>query len=234
MKNMNYSTLILLMDGDRDTMRANRASLELEGYQVLEADTLEKGRTIAEDKKPDLIVLDIMLPDGNGLNYCRELREQSGVRILFLSALNTKADVIEGLQSGGDDYIAKPYLIDELVARVQALLRRGALTRMEDTPLCVGRLELHLLSRRAYLHGENLFLRAKEFSLLELLVKNRERYMPADEIYTTLWDADALNDVRTIKEHISRLRHKLEGSGATIESARGRGYQLKIADSKIR
>lgn len=216
---------ILLVEDDPDILRANRMALELEGYRVLAAETLQKGREAVAREKPDLIVLDITLPDGNGLAYCRELRGVSGVRVLFLSALGTKEDTIAGLRAGGDDYIAKPYLMDELLARVEALLRRGRLFAADEALLRFGALTLNLAAHRALLHGMDLLLEPKEFALLEALVKNHDRYTTAKELYETVWGMDALEDVRTVRVRVSGIRPKL-GGAFDIESKRGDGYRL--------
>jgi len=221
---------ILLVEDDLSILRVNRMALEMEGYRVLEAETLAAGREAVESENPDLIVLDITLPDGSGLEYCRELRGKSGVRILFLSALSAKEDSIAGLQAGGDDYIPKPYLVDELLAHVEALMRRGRLTGMEDAPLRVGALEINFTSRRVLLHGADLLLKPKEFALLEILARSRDRYFTAEELYEKVWGMDAEGDVRTVHAHIYSLRQKLgEDSQIVIELKRGSGYQMKIA-----
>lgn len=219
---------ILIVEDDHDIRSANCAALKLEGYLVMEADTLTKGRSLVEEFSPDLIILDILLPDGNGLRYCEELRGKSGIRILFLSALNTKADSLAGLRAGGDDYISKPYDMDELLLRVEALLRRGKLIGLEEQVLRLGGLELDFVSRRALLNGRDILLRPKEFALLEILAHNYGRTVAIHELYEKVWGMDAAGDVRTVKEHISRIRSKLgENSTFSIVSERGRGYCLE-------
>ena len=216
---------ILLVEDDANILRANRGALDMEGYRVVTAQTLAQAKECVEKREPDLIVLDIMLPDGNGLEYCRELRGNSGVRILFLSAKNEPADLIAGLQAGGDDYISKPYLMAELMARIEALLRRGRLVEMAEPPLRLGPLEMNFVSRRARLDGRDLLLSTKEFTLLELLVRARCRYLSATELYEKVWGMDAVGDIRTVKVHISSIRRKLGGSFA-IEVGRKEGYRL--------
>lgn len=221
-------TTILIVEDDYDILNANKEAMELEGYKVATANTLEKGRKIAEECAPDLIILDILLPDGNGLKYCAELRGKSGIRILFLSALNAKADVLAGLKAGGDDYMSKPYDMEELVLRVDALLRRGSLIKSENSSLKLNGLEINLINRRAFLNGQDLLLSPKEFTLLEILIKNNGSHVSSKELYMKVWGMNPTNDVRTVKEHISRLRNKLgENSGFTILSKRGKGYRLQ-------
>lgn len=224
-------TAILIIEDDYDIRSANRAALELEGYQVMEADTLSKGRQIVEDSLPDLILLDILLPDGNGLQYCEDLRGKSGVRILFLSALNTKSDLLAGLRAGGDDYMAKPYDMDELLLRVESLLRRGKLTGLDEPAIHLYGLKMNFVSRRALLNGRDLLLKPKEFALLEILVRSHGRTVSVEELYERVWNMDAAGDVRTVKEHISRIRRKLgEKSTLFIMSERGKGYRLEACN----
>lgn len=210
-------------------LRTNRTALKLEGYRVLEADTLAKGRKMTEQENPDLILLDILMPDGNGLEYCRDYLGKNGARILFLSALNTKEDVIAGLRAGGDDYIAKPYLMEELLARVEALLRRGRLIKMEEPPLRIGALELKFAPRQAYLNGNQLSLTPMEFTMLEYLSRHMGDYVTAEELYAKIWGMDTAGDVRTVWEHVSRIRNKL-GKTAPVDivSERGKGYRLAV------
>lgn len=216
--------LILLIEDDPDIASANRIMLELEGYSVIEARTLKKGKELVENASPDLVVMDIMLPDGNSLDYCRELRGKSGVRILFLSALGTKEDIVEGLRAGGDDYLAKPYIMDELILRIQALMRRG---NMEQDETNDEGLTFNSLSNQAFYDGKDLMLKPKEYAVLELLNKNRDYYLSAEEIYSAVWNIDGGDDLSTVHNHIYSLRKKLAGTVFSIELKRGRGYQLK-------
>lgn len=216
--------LILLIEDDPDIASANKIMLELEGYSVIEARTLKKGKELVESASPDLVVMDIMLPDGNSLEYCRELRGKSGVRILFLSALGTKEDIIKGLRAGGDDYLAKPYIMDELILRIQSLMRRG---NMNQTDGNKGRLTFNSLSNQAFCDGKDLMLKPKEYAVLELLDQNRDYYLSAEEIYSAVWNAEGGDDLSTVHNHIYSLRKKLSGRGFLIELKRGRGYRLK-------
>ncbi len=227
-------TLILIVEDDHDILYTNQAALELEGYTVMTADTLAKGRSIAEEFSPDLIVLDIMLPDGSGLSYCEELRGINGVRILFLSALNTREDSLAGLRAGGDDYIAKPYDMEIFMARVEALLRRGKLIGADEPSIKIGGLELYFTSRRAMQNGRDILLKPKEFAVLEILMQNYGKAVDVNELYKKIWGLEPLEDIRTVREHISRIRSKLgPDSVLSIVSQRARGYRLLyIEDEK--
>jgi DNA-binding response OmpR family regulator len=186
--------LILVVEDDKNISRATRAMLELEGYRVFTAGTLAEGEALTEKYNPDLTVLDIMLPDGNGLDYCRTLRSRSnGGRILFLSALNTHEDVINGLRAGGDDYLAKPYLTDELLLRIKALLRRGRIDA--DKPDGTGPLVWNRLSRQVSAKGRDLLLTPREYAVLELLCGEPGRYFTPEEIYKAVWNAEPLENL---------------------------------------
>lgn len=216
--------LILLIEDDPDIACANRIMLELEGYRVIEARTLKKGRELVESASPDLVVMDIMLPDGNSLDYCRELRGKSGVRILFLSALGTKEDVVEGLRAGGDDYLAKPYIMDELILRIQSLMRRGNIGQDERNSYG---LYFNTISNQVFYNGKDLMLKPKEYAVLELLNQNRDFYLSAEEIYSAVWNVNGGDGVSTVHNHIYSLRKKLTDTEFSIELKRGRGYRLK-------
>lgn len=216
--------LILLIEDDPDIASANKIMLELEGYSVIEARTLKKGKELVESASPDLVVMDIMLPDGNSLDYCRELRGKSGVRILFLSALGTKEDIVEGLRAGGDDYLAKPYIMDELLLRIQSLMRRG---NMNQNDINQDGLTFNSLSNQAFYDGKDLMLKPKEYAVLDLLYKNRDFYLSAEEIYSAVWNTEGGDDLSTVHNHIYSLRKKLAGTRFSIELKRGRGYRLK-------
>jgi DNA-binding response OmpR family regulator len=224
---MNQAT-ILMVEDDPIILRTNREVLEMEGYRVLEAENLTAGRSIIEREPPDLIILDIMLPDGNGLEYCEELRGKSSVPILFLSALGSYKDIASGLHAGGDNYLAKPYDMEVFLAQIEAMLRRSRLAVQEETDLYFGTLKLDTVSRRAFLNNEDLLLKPREFSLLEVLLKNNNSFVPAEKLYEKAWGMNAADDTRTVKEHISRLRKKLgDSSPVSIESERGKGYCMK-------
>lgn len=221
---------ILMIEDNLELLRINRAELEDEGYRVFEATTLEQGNKLAREIRPDLILLDILLPDGNGLEYCREHLYKCDASILFLSALNTKEDVIKGLRAGGDDYIAKPYLMEEMLARVEALLRRRRPLEMSWQNDTFGALKLNHTSSRAYYKEHDLLLTPMEYKLLELLI-NQNQYIMAKEIYEKLWDLEAV-DIRPVKQLVRRLREKLSDTGLAIETKRGWGYKIVI-NSKV-
>lgn len=180
-------TTLLIVEEDANILNANSSALELEGYRVETAKSLREARAAVEAFAPDLILMDILLPDGNGLQYCQELRGESSVRILFLSARCAKADVLAGFRAGCDDYLVKPYDMDELILRVGALLRRGRTAGPDESQLVLGRLTLNRTAMRATQDGCDLMLKPKEFAILCLLAENRGRTLSAKEMYTNIW-----------------------------------------------
>lgn len=223
---MTSKATILMIEDNPDILRANAAELRMENYRVLEADTLEAGRALAQRERPDLILLDILLPDGSGLDYCRELFGQNAPRILFLSAMNTPEDVIAGLRAGGDDYMTKPYIMGELLARIEAILRRARTAAPQPQTLRIGSLELNTAAGRAYLAGEDLLLTPKEYAVLEALLARRGQFIASAQLYRLVWGMEAV-DTRPIRQHIRRLREKLgENAPVLIESEQGSGYRI--------
>ena len=219
---------ILLVEDDRTVLEENRRRLAAEGYRVSAADSVSAARKLCSDGPPDLAVLDILLPDGSGLDLCRELRAVTPVPVLFLTSLSDRKQVVDGLRAGGDDYLTKPYHLEELAARVGALLRRVELLRASSEPLEQDGLRLDLIRQRAYWEERDLLLKPKEFQLLALLMKHRNRYSTTEELYTGVWGQTAV-EPRPVVVHLSGLRMKLEQAGCTldVEHVRGRGYRVR-------
>ena len=212
---------ILLVEDNAEIQIANKDMLELLGYTVTLAMNLAEARSALKNEAPDVIVLDIMLPDGNGLDFLAELRAQSQIPVLMLTALGTSDDTVVGFSIGADDYIAKPYDYKVLAARIEALLRRAE--RMPEV-LQKGTLRLDVLASRAFLRGENLQLTQKEFTMLLFFTQNEGKIISGDYLYEKVWNA-ALNDSTVaLKNALSRLRKKLDDSDYTISALRGRGY----------
>ena len=217
---------ILLVEDNPHIMKVNRGMLEKAGYRVLCAETVTGAQALLEKESPHLLVLDIMLPDGDGLALCRELKKTRSVPILFLSAMNTNEDIIAGLRAGGDDYLPKPYDLDVLVARVEARLRSSEALPRE---LHFGALKLDTLAMAGYLNGEDLLLTPKEFAVLLLLVENAERVVDKEEIFTVVWGQTLNDDNAALWMLISRLKKKLkpDQTGLNISTHRGKGYMLE-------
>lgn len=216
---------ILLVEDNPDIIKINRYALTMRGYRVLEARTIEQGRELLERENPNLIILDILLPDGSGLSLCEEIRKNSGLPILFLSALGENQNIVDGLLRGGDDYLPKPYDLDVLLARVEALLRRVVC----GTEVIVrrGALTLDTVSQCAMVNGRDILLTPKEFAILLYFVRNEGREVKAEQLYKAAWRQPMKNDTRAVKTAVSRMRKKLEPTGMQITFERGAGYRFK-------
>lgn len=226
---MSQKTVLLVEDNPK-LMKANRGALSMRDFRVLEAATLQEARLALETETPDSFVLDIMLPDGDGRDFCMELRERYGMKapILFLTALKEGPDMDRGYDAGATDYLTKPFDLNHLVRKVTAQIEQYEQARRDATEFSAGGLRLDYVSRRAYLDEKDLLLKAKEYALLELLIKNRGRYITAEELFERVWDMKPEQDLRTIKVHVSGLRRKLgDNAPVTIESERGKGYRIQ-------
>ena len=218
---------ILLVEDNPHIMKINAQMLSARGYEVYKAFSASECRQIMEWNHVQLVVLDIMLPDGDGLELCRELKNKYHVPILFLSALGENQDVVDGLRAGGDDYLAKPYDLEVLAARVEARLRQE---NARNRYVSYGNLKLDTLSRCGYLNDRDLLLTQKEFSVLLLLTRNAENTVSRQEVLREIWNFETEDGNNALWTLISRLRKKLEAAGARLEisSKRGDGYMLEL------
>jgi DNA-binding response OmpR family regulator len=217
------SRLVLLVEDNEQIMAGNKRFLERQGFDTAAALTLAGARDYMENHSPDVVVLDIMLPDGSGLDFIGELRESkhSGIPVLLLTGLTTKQDIVRGLKAGGDDYLTKPYDFSELLARIEALLRRSA--RMPEKVI-KGRLSLDITTNVAMLDGTDLQLTPKEFTLLLIFIQNEERVMSREYLYERGWSRPMAGDSQAVRKTVSNLRDKIEGSGYQIVWSRGEGW----------
>lgn len=217
---------ILLVEDNPHIMKINAEMLTMRGYEILKATTIAQCIEILRWHPVDLIVLDIMLPDGNGVDLCRRLKKHYPVPILFLSALSDNEDVVEGLRAGGDDYLAKPYDLEVFVARIEARLRSSTESRRY---LCYGCLKLDTLALCGYICGKDMLLSQKEFSVLFLLAQNAGKAVSISEIVHEVWGPETESGTRALWTLISRLRKKLESEKTRLEisSQRGGGYILE-------
>jgi DNA-binding response OmpR family regulator len=214
---------ILLVEDNREIQEVNKNMLLRHGgYHIRLAKNLAEARKQITKARPDIIVLDITLPDGSGLDFLEELRRDTEIPVLLLTALDEPSDVVKGLQTGGDDYLTKPYNNAELLARIETILRRAS---HPPKTLTKGRLTLNMISGMAFVNGKDLLLSHKEFAVLLLLVQNEGKTVSMEYLFKEVWGMP-MNDNRTLKKHISELRKKLEDetSGCEIENVRGEGY----------
>ncbi len=221
---------ILVVEDDSAILMGVARNLEFEGHTVDSATRGEEGLQLALDTNPDLILLDIMLPDLDGLEICRWLRrEGQRAPILFLSARGEERDKVEGLKLGADDYITKPFGVQELLARVEAALRRSQIQDGTDQPFRFGRFSLSFQERQLYEHDELVEITDREFRLLSYLIQNRERALSRELILRDVWGYGYEGTARTIDNFITRLRRKLERDPRTptlIVTVRGHGYRF--------
>lgn len=230
---MNESGTVLLVEDDPNILRTNRRILEREGFTVLCAETLAQARALLDSSQPDVLVLDVELPDGNGVAFCQEIRPSLTAPVLFLTGRDEEDDVVKGLTAGGNDYITKPYSIGVLVARVKAQLRLARMNRRVSEraeTMTRGPLRLDLVALRAYLNGEDMQLSAREFSVLLFLLKNEGKTMSAEQIYEGAWNQPMAGNTNALWTCISRLKSKLETCREQISlmNFRGKGYLLEI------
>ena len=213
-------------------------NLKREGYRVLTATDGRQAVEIARVERPDLIVLDVMLPGIDGFEVCRILRQGASVPILMLTARVDEVDRVVGLEIGADDYVTKPFSMRELLARVKALLRRGRMLREELAAeraegrerLVFGDLVIDTASRRVYLRGSEVALKPKEYDLLLFLTRHRGMVLSRDLILERVWGWDFIGGSRTVDVHIRWLREKLEDDPANptrIVTVRGIGYRFE-------
>ena len=222
---------ILVVDDEELLVKGIRFNLQNEGYTVLTGFNGLEALQIAQSQQPDLIILDVMMPEMDGLTACAKIREFSNVPIILLTAKADDMDKLMGFDHGADDYLTKPFNILELKARIRALLRRaGAGQSTPANTLCVGTITLDLDSRNAYRSGALVDLTAKEFDMIELLMRNPNRVYSREALLDTLWTYEYRSDIRTVDVHIRRLREKLEENPAEpkyIITKWGVGYYFK-------
>lgn len=221
---------ILMVEDDTEVLGRNGTYLKSQGYQVYPAANLACARALLWEYIPDLVLLDVILPDGSGYDFCREMRRTSSAPILFLSHLNDDFHIVKGFRYGGDDFIVKPCSLEVLSAHVQALLRRAGrpmTNRIELPPLCVD-----LQKDQATLYGEEIFLSRKELLLLAFFCANAGREFSSETLYRAVWGEEPLGRLDTVKTHVCRLRRKLhldDGSPFELRKSRNRGYMfLKV------
>lgn len=223
---------ILVVDDEKVLVKGIKFNLESEGYQVEVGYDGETAVDLARGGAFDLIILDLMMPKIDGLQACMRIREFSNVPIIMLTARSEDADKIVGFECGADDYITKPFNILELKARVRALIRRAGMTAQKDqrARLVAGHISLDGDSRSAWRGEEMVDLTAKEFDLMELLMRNPGRVYSRENLLNVVWGYEYVGDYRTVDVHVRRLREKLELDPATpqyILTKWGVGYYLK-------
>jgi two-component system KDP operon response regulator KdpE len=219
---------ILVVDDEPQILRALRVILRDAGFEVIPAETAAEALDRAAVRPPQAAIVDLMLPDVDGVELTRSLREWSEMPILVLSAVGEEDQKVRALQAGADDYITKPFGSRELVARLQAALRRGASSEQEPV-IVAGGLEIDLAARTVLVSGDPVHLTPIEFDLLRVLARNRGRLMTHRALLTEVWGPAYTDDVQTLRTHVARLRAKIEPDGRAgrcIVTDPGVGYRF--------
>jgi two-component system KDP operon response regulator KdpE len=221
---------ILVIDDEETTVQLIAILLERRGYEVIKAFRADEGLRKAYRSQPDLVLLDIMMPDMDGWDVCKRLREMSDVPIIFLTARGETRDVVRGLEMGADDYVLKPYDNDELVARVRAHLRRSPRPNMsEELVFNNGEFRINFMNREVRVRNEVKHLTPKEFNLLGVLVRSAGRVVTRNELVTEAWGEEYGDAIDSLKLYIHYLRQKLEvdpNHPEYILTLRGVGYRF--------
>ena len=224
---------MLVVEDEESFVEALQVGLKREGFRVEVARDGMQALDIFDVIRPDLVLLDVMLPKMSGIDVCRQLRKRSQVPIIMVTAKSSEIDTVVGLEVGADDYIAKPYRLRELVARMRAVLRRAPLDRageLSEGALVVGDISLDPEQHEVFIKGEHVALPLKEFELLHLLLANAGRVLPRETLIDRVWGSDYVGDTKTLDVHVKRLRAKIEDDPAhpkKIVTIRGLGYKYE-------
>ncbi len=225
---------VLVVEDDPNLLEALKYNLQKESYDVVITIDGEQAIAIARREKPDLVILDVMLPKMNGFEVCSILRKEMTAPILILTARADETDKIVGLEIGADDYMTKPFSMRELLARVRAMLRRSKMTEappiVETSSIKIGKLEVDIARHRVSLSGAALELTPKEFDLLAFLARHRGMVFSREQLLEKIWGYDYAGDTRTVDVHIRWLRQKIEadpGHPVHLLTVRGTGYKLE-------
>lgn len=220
--------LIYAVEDDKNILEIEMFALKNSGYQVEGFECAHDFYKKLEEKQPDLVLLDIMLPDEDGLSILKRLRTRADTQkipVILVTAKSTEIDKVKGLDGGADDYIAKPFGVMEMIARVKALLRRSG--GAEESLMTCGNVTLDSEKRMVYVDGKAIELTYKEFELLKLLMKNHGIVISRDVIMERVWDSSFEGESRTIDVHVRTLRQKLGDGGALIKTIRNVGYMAE-------
>jgi two-component system alkaline phosphatase synthesis response regulator PhoP len=230
------SKKVLVVDDEQSIVTLLQYNLEQAGFEVITANDGEEGMKKALDEQPDLMILDLMLPKMDGMEVCKQLRQQKMMTpILMLTAKDDEFDKVLGLELGADDYMTKPFSPREVLARVKAILRRTQLLNEQEenedsSKILIGDLKILPDHYEAYFNNERLELTPKEFELLVYLAKHKGRVLTRDQLLSAVWNYDFAGDTRIVDVHISHLREKIEQNTKKplyIKTIRGLGYKLE-------
>jgi two-component system phosphate regulon response regulator PhoB len=228
---------ILVVEDEPDIQEVLEYNLKRDGHEVTLTSTAKDGLRFARDRRPDIVLLDLMLPDGSGTELCKTLRQDPtmrGVRVMMLTAKGEEIDRVLGFELGADDYIVKPFSVRELLLRVQSVLRRaGSDESGGGEMLQFGMLRVDRAAHRVWVEGHEVELTALEFKLLLTLHDRRNRVQTRDALLSDVWKIDADVTTRTVDTHVKRLREKLGQAGIYIQTVRGVGYRFAERPDEI-
>ena len=221
---------ILIIEDEPDIRKTLEYNISREGYKVVCASSLSKGKEHINSSDFSLILLDLMLPDGSGLDLCREIKsdkDKSPTPIIILTAKDDEVDKVVGFELGADDYVTKPFSVRELILRIKAVLKRGAEKKETlEVQRQFGELIMDIDSHEVFVNNEQIILTALEFRLLRQLVDRRGRVQSRDQLLSDVWGYSAEVTTRTVDTHIKRLREKLGTMGKYVQTIRGVGYKF--------
>jgi len=224
--------LIMVIDDEEHILELLRYNLEKEGYRVIACETGEEGLKLLEKEKPDLLILDLMLPGTDGLDICKDIRRRDltvDLPIIMLTAKGEEIDKVVGLETGADDYLTKPFSNRELIARIRALLRRTVRNSEQPEVINIGELSIDVGAYKVYKNNTEIELTNKEYELLKMLALNQGKTLTRDYLLDEVWGYDYYGETRTVDVHIRHLRKKVEDNDSHlkyIKTLRGIGYSL--------
>lgn len=225
---------ILIVEDEPDILNLLHFNLQSQGYDSYTAKDGESGLKLFQELRPDLVILDIMLPGQSGLEICRQIRSLPGGKqtaVLLLTAKGEEQDRVLGFETGADDYVVKPFSPRELMLRVKAILRRGGKNRNEEKNIWQTQgLRVEFDSCRVFLDGQEIELTATEFNMLKVLIRASGRVLSREQLLDQVWGYEFVGYARTVDTHMHRLRHKLGPYSELIQTVRGFGYRLKKAN----
>src|SRR5690625_2888768 len=221
-------SIIMVIDDEEQMRKMIRTFLEKDGYKVVEATDGTHALSLLDKAKPHLLIVDVMMPFMDGFTFAKEVKRIPSIPLIFLSAKGEEWDRVHGLKLGGDDYIVKPFMPEELLARVESVLRRAYGRKIESDIFMIGPLEINNESYRVKLNNTPLTLTRKEFGLLEILAKNCGRVYSREQLLYLVWGNNHLSSERTVDTHIKTLRLKMADFGNLIETVWGIGYKFEV------
>jgi two-component system phosphate regulon response regulator PhoB len=225
---------VLIIEDEPDIRKTIDYNLSKESFQVFQAGSIAEGELSILDNSPDVIILDLMLPDGSGLTLCRDIKSNEQTKHIPVILLTAKADEVDrviGFELGADDYVTKPFSVRELILRVKAILKRGVSesAKVDDSEFIFGELKLNLEAHQIFINNKEIPFTALEFRLLKHLIDRRGRVQTRDQLLEEVWGYSAEVTTRTVDTHIKRLREKLGFTGEYIQTIRGVGYRFSKA-----